>query len=120
MLLYTIYMQINLLVVSKPANFIQKEGKTNVLVCATFIMKKQAFILEKKCSFLLADVGIFLDFLLLEKKKTKMCSVDSCRSSIFQKDQENQSEKFDCLVHQIKKCKERQNSFSMCSFYIHR
>ena len=49
MLLYTIYiLQINLPVVSKPANFIQKEGKTNVLVCATFIMKKQAFILEKK------------------------------------------------------------------------
>ena len=112
-------MQINLPVVSKPANFIQKEGKTNVLVCATFIMKKQAFILEKKCSFLLADVGIFLDFLLLEKKKTKMCSVDSCRSSIFKKDQEKQSEKFDCPVHQIKKCKKRQDSFRVCSFYIH-
>ena len=121
MLLYTIYiLQINLPVVSKPTNFIRKEGKTNALACATFIMKKEAFILEKKCSFLLADVGIFLDFLLLEKKKTKMCSVDSCRSSVFQKDQENQSEKFDCLVHQIKKCKERQNSFSMCGFYIHR
>ena len=52
MLLYTIYiLQINLPVVSKPANFIQKEGKTNVLVCATFIMKKQAFILEKKMFF---------------------------------------------------------------------
>ena len=54
MLLYTIYiyiLQINLPVVSKPANFIQKEGKTNILVCATFIMKKQAFILEKKMVF---------------------------------------------------------------------
>ena len=52
MLLYTIYiLQINLPVVSKPANFIQKEGKTNVLVCATFIMKKQAFILEKNVLF---------------------------------------------------------------------
>ena len=71
------------------------------------------------CSFLLADVGIFLDFFLLEKKKTKMCSVDSCMSSIFKKDQENQSEKFDCPVHQIKKCKKRQDSFRVCSFYIH-
>ena len=61
---------------------------------------------------------IFLDFLLLEKKKTKMCSGDSCRSSIFQKDQQNQYKKFDCLVNHIKKCEERQNSFSMCSFYI--
>ena len=54
MLLYTIYiLQINLPVVSKPANFIQKEGKTNVLVCATFIMKPfiMAFILEKNVLF---------------------------------------------------------------------
>ena len=51
-------------------------------------MKKQPFILEKKCSFLLADIGIFIDFLVLEKKKTKMCSADSCRSSIFKKDEE--------------------------------
>ena len=50
--IYYIYiLQINLPVVSKPANFIQKEGKTNVLVCATFIMKKQAFILEKNVLF---------------------------------------------------------------------
>ena len=54
---------------------------------------------------MLADIGIFIDFLVLEKKKTKMCSVNSCRSSIFKKDQEKQSEKFDCPVHQIQKCK---------------
>ena len=82
-------------------------------------MKKQHFILEKSVLFLLADVGIFLDFFLLEKKKTKMCIVGSCMSSIFKKDQENQSEKFDCPVHQIKKCKKRQDSFRVCSFYIH-
>ena len=46
------------------------EEKTNVLVCETFIMKKQPFILEKRCSFLLADIGIFIDLLVLEKKKT--------------------------------------------------
>ena len=58
------------------------EEKANVLVCETFITKKQPFILEKRCSFLLADIGIFIDFLVLEKKKTKMCSVDSCKSFI--------------------------------------
>ena len=82
-------------------------------------MKKKTFILEKKCSFLLTDVGIFFDLLLLEKKKTKICSVGSCMSSIFKKDHENQSEKFDCPVHQIKKCKKRQDSFTVCSFYSH-
>ena len=74
-------MQINLLVVFKPANFIQKGEKTNVLVCATFIMRKQPFILEKRCSFLLADIGMFIDFLALEKKNTN-------RSSIYKKDEE--------------------------------
>ena len=34
-----------------------------------------------------------------------MCNVDNCRSSIFKKDQEKQSKKCDCPVHQIKKCK---------------
>ena len=62
-------------------------------------MKKQPFILEKRCSFLLADIGIFIDFLALKKKKTKMCCVDSYGSSIFKKDQEKQFEKFDCPVH---------------------
>ena len=68
-------------------------------------MKKQPFILEKRCSFLLADIGIFIDFPVLEKKKTKMCSVDSCKSSIFKKDEEKQSEKIDCPVHQFKSAK---------------
>ena len=81
------------------------EEKTNFLVCETFIMKKQPFILEKRCSFLLADIGIFIDFLVLEKKKIKMSSVDSCKPSIFKKDEEKQSEKIDCPVHQIQKCK---------------
>ena len=103
---------------NQPISSRSKE-KTNVLVCATFIMKKQPFILEKRCSFLLADIGIFIDFLVLEKKKTKMCSFDKCRSSIFKNDQEKQPKKFDCPVHQIKKCKKRQDSFRVCSFYIH-
>ena len=70
----------------------RREEETNVLVCATFIMKKEPFILEKLCPFLLADIGIFIDFLVSEKKKTKMCGVDSCRSFIFKKDEEKQSE----------------------------
>ena len=82
-------------------------------------MKKQSFILEKRCSFLLFDIGIFIDLLVLEKKKTKMHSVDSCRSSIFKKDREEESAKFDCPVHQIKKCKKKQDPFRVCSFYIH-
>ena len=71
-------------------------------------MKKQPFILEKRCSFLLADIGIVIYFLVVEKKKTKTCSTDNCRSTIFKKEQEKQSEKFDYPVHQIKKCKKRQ------------
>ena len=59
---------------------------------------------------MLADIDIFIEFFILEKKKTKMCSVDSCRSSIFKKAQEKQPEKFDCPVNQIKKCKKRQDS----------
>ena len=83
----------------------RRKEKTNVLVCATFTMTKQPFILGKRCSFLLVDIGIFIDFFVLEKKKTKMCSVDRCRSSIFKKGQEKQSAKFDCPVHQIKMSK---------------
>ena len=108
-----------MLFLNQPFSSRREEKTTNVLVCATFIMKKQPFILEKKCSFLLADIGIFIDFLVLEKKKTKMCSVDSCRSSIFKKYEEKQSKKFDCPVHKIQKCKKRQDSFRVCSFYIH-
>ena len=73
-------------------------------------MKKQPFILEKRCSFLLADIGIFTEFLVLEKKKTKMCSVDSCNSSIFKKDEEKQFKETDCPVHQIQKCKKKQET----------
>ena len=69
--------------------------------------EETAFHSWKKCSFLLGDIGIFIDFLVLEKKKTKIWSFGSCRSSIFKRDQEKPPEKFDCLVHQIKKCKKR-------------
>ena len=97
----------------------RREEQTNVFVCVTFIMKKQSFILEKRCSFLLADFDIFIDFHVLEKKNTKTCSIDTCNSSIFKKNEERQSEKFDCPVHQIQKCKKRQDSFRVSSFYIH-
>ena len=97
----------------------RRKEKTNVSVCATFTMKKQPFILEKWCSFLLVDNDIFIDFLVLEQKKAKMCSVDRCRSCIFKIDHEKQSSKFDCRVHQIKSCKKRKDSFRVCSFYIH-
>ena len=99
----------------------RRKDKTNVLVCVTFIMKKQPLesILEKRCSFLLADTDIFIDFLVLEKRKTERCTVGSCSSSIFKKDQGKQYEKNDCPVHQFKKCRKRQDSFGLCSFYIH-
>ena len=61
--------------------------------------------MKKGALFLLADIGIFIYFLVLEKKKTKMCSVDSCKSSIFKKDEEKQFKETDCPVHQIQKCK---------------
>ena len=73
--------------------------------------EETAFYSWKRYSFLLADIDIFIDFLVLEKKKTKMCSIDSCKSSILKKDEEKQSEKFDCPIHQIQKCKKRQDSF---------
>ena len=84
-------------------------------------MKKQPLesILEKRCSFLLADIDIFIDCLLLEKRKTEGCRVDSCRFSIFKKAREKQHEKNDCPFHQMKKCQKRKYSFGLCSFYIH-
>ena len=36
-----------------------------------------------------------------------MCSVDSCRFSIFKKDEEKQSKKFDFPIYQIQKFKKR-------------
>ena len=93
-------------VVFKPANFIQKEGKNSCFAMCNIYNEETAFICERRwCSFMLVDLGIFIDFLVLEKKKTKMCSIDSCMSSIFKKDQGKQSKKFYCPVHQIKMCK---------------
>ena len=79
-------------------------------------MNKHPFTLEKRSSFLLVDIGIFIDVLVLEKKKTKMCSADSCRSSIFKKDEEKN---LIVLFIKLKSAKKRQDSFRVCSFYIH-
>ena len=49
--------------------------------------EETAFYSWERCSFLLVDIGIFIDFPVLEKK-TKMYSFDSFRSSIFKNDQE--------------------------------
>ena len=98
-------LQINLPVAFKLANSIQKEGKNYCFVMCN--NKKQIFIFEKRRSFLLADIGIFIYFVVLKKKKTKTCSVDSCRSTVFKKEEEKQSEKLDCPAHQIKKCKKK-------------
>ena len=107
----TIYCkQICLLFLNQPISS-RREEETK-----TFIMKKEPFILENRCSFLLADIVIFIDFLVSENKKTKMCSVDSCRSSIFKKDEEKQSKKFDCPVHQIPKCKKKTKFFQSMQF----
>ena len=98
---------------NQPISF-RREEETNVLVCATFIRKKEPFILEKRCCFLQADFVIFIDFLVSEKKKNKLCSVDSCRSSIFKKDEEKQSEKFECPIHQIQKSKKKDKIILEC------
>ena len=96
----------------------RREEQTNVLVCATFIMKKQPFILEKRCSFLLADIDIFIDFLVLEKKKTKTCSGDSCTFWSSKKMERNNPKNL--IVPFIKfKSAEKEDSFRVCSFYIH-
>ena len=73
----------------------------------------------KRRSLLLADIGIFTGFLVLEMKKNKMCSFHTFRSYIFKKVQKKQPEKFDCAVYQIKQCKQRQDSLRVCSFYIY-
>ena len=83
------------------------------------IYNEETAIPEKSCSFLLADIGILIDFLIVEKKKTKTCSADSCRSTIFKKEQEKQSEKFDYPAHQIKKCKKRQECLASTSTTKH-
>ena len=82
-------------------------------------MKKEPFILENRCSFLLADIGIFIHFLVSEKKKTKMCRADSCRSSIFKKDKRNNPKNLIVPFIKFQSAKKRQNSFRVCSFYIH-
>ena len=81
--------------------------------------EETAFYSWKKVFFLVAYIEILIDFLFLEKKKSKTCSVDSYKSSIFKKDEEKQSKKFDCPVHQIQKSKTRQDFFTVYSFYIH-
>ena len=65
----------------------KRKEKTNVLVCVTFMLKRQLLkgILEKRCSFLLAEIYIFIDFIVLEKSKNKSCRTDSCRSSVFKR-----------------------------------
>ena len=72
------------------------------------------FYSRKKVDFLLAAIDIFMDFLILEKKKTEMCSADSCRSSILKKEQEKESKKLDCPVHKIKKCKKKDKILLEC------
>ena len=65
----------------------KRKKKTNVLVCVTFMLKRQLLkgILDKRCSFLLAEIYIFIDFIVLEKSKNKSCRTDSCRSSVFKR-----------------------------------
>ena len=87
------------------------EEKTNVLVCETFIMKKQPFILEKSCSFLLLDIGIFIDLLVLEKKKTKMCSVDSLSLPFSKKMKRNNPKKLIVLLIKFKSAKKKKTRF---------
>ena len=72
------------------------------------------FYARKKVDFLLADIGIFMDFLVLVKKQTEMCSADSCRSSILKKEQEKESKKLDCPVHQIKKMQKKDKILLEC------
>ena len=72
------------------------------------------FYSRKKVDFLLAAIDIFMDFLILEKKKTEMYSADSCRSSILKKEQEKESKKLDCPVHQIKKMQKKDKILLEC------
>ena len=81
--------------------------------------EETVFYSLKRRSLLVADIGIFTGFLVLEKKNNKMCSFNTFRCSIYKNVQEKKPEKFDCPVHQIRKCKKRQDSFRVCSFYIY-
>ena len=65
--------------------------------------EETVFYFWKRCSFLLADTGIFIDFFVLEKKKTKMCSFDSCLPN--QKRSRETTRKIWLFVHQIKSAK---------------
>ena len=67
--------------------------------------EETAFYSWEICSFLLVDIGIFLDFPVLEKKKTKMYSFDSFRSSIFKNDQEKHPKNLIVLFIKLKSAK---------------
>ena len=97
----------------------RREEETNVLVCATFIMKKEPFILEKLCSFLLADIGIFIDFLVSERRRSKCAALTVVGLSSSKKMKRNNPKNFIVPFIKFKSAKKRQNSFRVCSFYIH-
>ena len=67
--------------------------------------EETAFYSWERCSFLLVDIGIFIDFPVLEKKKTKMYSFDSFRSSIFKNDQEKHPKNLIVLFIKLKSAK---------------
>ena len=82
-------------------------------------MKKQPFICERRwCSFMLADLGIFINFLVLEKKKTcAALTVVSLPSS--KKIKGNNPKNLTVLFIKLKCAKNRQDSLRVCTYYIY-
>ena len=110
--------QICLLFLDHPVLSIRKE-KTNLLIMCNIYNEETAFY---SYSFLLADKkGVLFCFFFslrnihrvpcLRKEKNQM--VQSC-SCIFKKDQGKQFEKFDCPVHQIKRCQKKSKILLEC------
>ena len=81
--------------------------------------EETAFYSWKKLLFFATGYWHIHRFTCFRKEEDQNVQRWQFKSSIFKKDEEKQSEKIDCPVNQIQKCKKKQDSFRVCSFYIH-
>ena len=77
------------------------------------------FYSRKKVNFLLADIGIFIDFLVLEKKRPKCAALAVVGLPSWKKNKRNNPKNLIVSFMKLKSAKKGQDSFRVCSFYIH-
>ena len=103
-------------VVLKPANFIQKGEKNSRFGMCNIYNEETTFYSWKKVFFFASWYWHIHRFLCFRKEEDQ--NVQRWQLQVFHL-QKRWREKFDCPVHQIQMCKKRQDSFRVCSFYIH-